>query len=44
MNGSSPMRHANAAEGKNPHLWFAPNTLEPSRRPLTVKRYLSAMS
>ena len=38
MNGSSETRQANDAEGKKAHLLFAPNTLEPSRRAVTVKR------
>ncbi len=44
MKPSLPMRHAKAPEGKKAHLWFAPNTLEPSRRPVSVKMYLSAMT
>ena len=44
MKSSSEIRHANAPEGKKAHLWLAPNTLEPSRRPVNVNRYLSRMS
>ena len=39
-NCSSLMRHAKAAEGKNPHLCPLANFDEPSALPVNVKRYL----
>ena len=39
---SSFKTQANDAEGKNPHLLFAPNLEEPSARIFTVAIYLSA--
>ena len=44
MNGSLDTRHAKAADGKNAHLLFFPKRLEPSVRPVRVKRYLSFRS